>query len=62
MDSNKKNPKEQPFFAQFLEDQDVAEAQGGAGTTTTTLKYPSDRDETVTMKYPSDDDEVYQMP
>jgi hypothetical protein len=62
--SNQDKPKnEQPFFAQFLEDQDVAEAQGGAETTMT-LKYPSDRDEiNQTMKYPSDGDEGgYDLP
>lgn len=65
MDTDKKNPKEEPFFAQFLEDQEVAKAQGGAGGTSVlkdspqTLKYPSDGDEpTITLKYPSDDDEV----
>lgn len=52
-----KPQKDEPFFAQFLEDQDVAKAQGGAGGTT--LKYPSDKDETLpTLKYPSDGDEV----
>lgn len=56
MATDKKNPKEEPFFAQFLEDQEVAKAQGGAGGTT--LKYPSDKDEvTPTLKYPSDGDE-----
>lgn len=50
-----KPQNDQPFFAQFLEDQDVVDAQGGAGGTT--LKYPSDRDETMTLKYPSDGDD-----
>ena len=59
MDSIKKNPNEQPFFAQFLEDQDVAQAQGG--TVTATKKYPSDYDE-QTLKYPSDGDEPYTLP
>ena len=45
--------KEKPFFAQFLEDQEVAKAQGGAAET---AKYPSDTDD-MTMKYPSDTDE-----
>lgn len=42
----------QPFFARFLEGQELSRAQGGA-----TLKYPSDVDEEVTLKYPSDDDD-----
>ncbi len=50
-----KPQKDEPFFAQFLEDQDVAKAEGGAGGVT--LKYPSDKDEYVTLKYPSDDDD-----
>lgn len=43
-----------PFFARFLESQELAKVQGG-----TTLKYPSDKDEEVnqTLKYPSDGDE-----
>jgi hypothetical protein len=41
-----------PFFARFLESQELAKVNGGA-----TLKYPSDRDEDVTLKYPSDGDE-----
>lgn len=58
-----------PFFAKFLENQvseDAASAVQGGGNTT--LKYPSDsedsypttkpsKDVVVTMKYPSDDDE-----
>lgn len=54
MNVDKKNPSEQPFFAQFLEDQDLTQAQGGVEGGT--KKYPSDRDD-VTLKYPSDDDE-----
>ena len=64
MHNREKDQNETPFFAQFLEDQDVAQAQGGAETTTSlrdsyqTLKYPSDGDENqVTLKYPSDGDE-----
>jgi hypothetical protein len=42
-----------PFFARFLETQELAKVEGGG-----TLKYPSDSDEgDVTMKYPSDSDE-----
>lgn len=55
MDSDKKNPKEQPFFTQFLEDQAVENARGGADGQTN--KWPSDFDE-ETLKYPSDRDEV----
>ena len=41
-----------PFFARFLESQELAKVDGGA-----TRKYPSDSDEHVTLKYPSDSDE-----
>ncbi len=42
-----------PFFARFLERQELEKVSAGA-----TLKYPSDRDEhDQTMKYPSDNDE-----
>ena len=42
-----------PFFARYLESQELAKVNGGG-----TLKYPSDRDELdQTMKYPSDSDE-----
>lgn len=50
----KKNAKK-PYFARFLEKQELAEVQGGG--IFVTLKYPSDADEEVTLKYPSDDDE-----
>lgn len=43
-----------PFFARFLESQELAKVNAGG-----TLKYPSDRDELDhTMKYPSDGDET----
>lgn len=43
-----------PFFARFLESQELEKVNGGG-----TLKFPSDRDEdrNETMKYPSDSDE-----
>jgi hypothetical protein len=42
-----------PFFARFLESQQLKEASGAL--TFYTLKYPSDSDEGgVTLKYPSD--------
>jgi hypothetical protein len=43
-----------PFFARFLESQELAKVGAGG-----TLKYPSDRDEDLdrTLKYPSDGDE-----
>lgn len=44
-----------PFFARFLESQELEKVTGGAKGT---LKYPSDKDEIdVTLKYPSDGDE-----
>ncbi|HME91519.1 MAG TPA: microviridin/marinostatin family tricyclic proteinase inhibitor [Myxococcaceae bacterium] len=49
-----KKKKEVPFFARFLEGQELKRVKGSI----TTLKYPSDYDEYVTMKYPSDDDEA----
>lgn len=42
-----------PFFARFLETQDLEKISSGA-----TTKYPSDKDEhDQTHKYPSDGDE-----
>lgn len=49
----KKNESNKPFFARFLESQELSRTDGGAATS----KYPSDADEEVTLKYPSDDDE-----
>jgi hypothetical protein len=43
-----------PFFARYLEAQELEQATGGAKPT---AKYPSDGDEYQTMKYPSDGDE-----
>ncbi len=45
-----------PFFARYLEGQELEVVSGG-GKATLTLKYPSDGDETVTLKYPSDSDD-----
>jgi Serine endopeptidase inhibitors len=63
----KKNKKNAPFFAKFLEGQRInnpEEITGSGGTLKYpdkdelyTDKYPSDSDEFVTEKYPSDDDE-----
>lgn len=47
-------PSRRPFFARFLESQELSQARGGKAVT---LKYPSDTDEDVTLKYPSDSDE-----
>jgi hypothetical protein len=44
-----------PFFARYLEGQELEAVSGGGKTT---MKYPSDGDEYVTMKYPSDSDET----
>lgn len=54
----KQNPSNRPYFARFLENQELARVGGGGGDVQT-LKYPSDNDEgpVVTLKYPSDDDE-----
>lgn len=51
----KKTAPKKPYFARFLEHQELSEVQGGWPVVT--LKYPSDVDENVTLKYPSDDDE-----
>ena len=56
-----------PFFARFLEKQDLEMVNGAGkgGPPRVTLKYPSDDDEGgvimrhyVTLKYPSDKDEA----
>lgn len=52
----KKTAPKKPFFARFLESQELARVEGGGGPFQT-QKYPSDVDENVTLKYPSDDDE-----
>lgn len=44
-----------PFFARFLEAQELEQASGG--TLLQTKKFPSDSDEAVTLKYPSDGDD-----
>ena len=48
-----------PFFARFLETQELDTVVGGSNGKFKTLKYPSDNDEmvVVTMKYPSDGDD-----
>ena len=61
-----------PFFARYLEAQELESVAGGKPYYTmkhpsdddegeimkkVTLKYPSDGDDAVTCKYPSDDDE-----
>ncbi len=50
--------KNLPFFARFLDEQEIEQVGGAAAQT---MKYPSDKDEgvvsAVTMKYPSDSDE-----
>lgn len=51
----KKNAPKKPYFARFLEHQELSDVQGGGPLVT--HKYPSDVDEDVTLKYPSDDDE-----
>lgn len=48
----KKKVRNQPYFARFLEQQELAGVAAGQ-----TLKFPSETDEVVTMKWPSDDDE-----
>lgn len=60
---------QKPFFAHFLEDQDLSGSEKDAIQGGATLKYPSDREDStgriaddtggyVTMKVPSDSDEA----
>lgn len=55
---NKQNSSNKPYFARFLEDQELSRVGGGGGGVQT-QKFPSDNDEGPinTLKYPSDDDE-----
>jgi len=54
MNKQESNKKKQPFFARYLEGQDLEAVRGGG-----TQKYPSDKDEhNQTQKYPSDGDEI----
>lgn len=50
-----------PFFARFLEGQDVpqvkTDVKAGGWPPFVTKKYPSDVDEDVTLKWPSDGDD-----
>jgi hypothetical protein len=51
----KEKPKKKPFFARYLEAQELEKVAGGGPIT---LKYPSDKEEhDQTMKYPSDGDD-----
>jgi hypothetical protein len=53
--------KKLPFFARFLESQDLTTPNGGTNKhkdVIATQKYPSDSDEFVTLKYPSDSEET----
>ena len=53
----KQNSSNKPYFARFLENQELSRVGGGGGGVQT-QKFPSDNDEgPVTLKYPSDDDE-----
>lgn len=55
MNRTKKPLPTRPFFARFLEKQQLRNTTGGGPVVTD--KYPSDSDEDVTLKYPSDSDE-----
>jgi len=53
--------KSTPFFARFLENQNLsqeAESYIQGGRPSVTLKYPSDNEESVTTKWPSANDEA----
>lgn len=45
MKKQKKTPTRQPFFARFLEGQELAKVQGSGPGDEVTLKYPSDDDD-----------------
>ncbi|PTL79433.1 microviridin/marinostatin family tricyclic proteinase inhibitor [Vitiosangium sp. GDMCC 1.1324] len=60
-----KKDMKKPFFARLLEEQELEQVSGGIAQTT--LKYPSDSDESTasvvnppeqTQKFPSDGDEA----
>lgn len=53
----KKQDTKKPFFARYLEGQQLEQITGGKKPPLVTLKYPSDNDEPTTMKYPSDGDD-----
>jgi hypothetical protein len=55
MNRKQKQLPTRPFFARFLEKQQLKDAAGGG---VVTLKFPSDNDEDVTLKFPSDSDEA----
>ncbi|MEX1366865.1 MAG: microviridin/marinostatin family tricyclic proteinase inhibitor [Nannocystaceae bacterium] len=48
--------KKKPFFARYLETQELDEVQGGGGPLSTTKPL---WDQAQTMKYPSDGDDDY---
>jgi hypothetical protein len=51
----KDDKKKKPFFARYLETQELEQITGGI----TTKKFPSDGDEAHTLKYPSDGDDAW---
>ena len=53
------NERAEPFFARYLEGQDLPGVKTNVKAGATTLKFPSDLDDhqDVTQKYPSDNDE-----
>jgi hypothetical protein len=56
---NEKKPPPRPFFARFLEEQELDEVRGAAGAGVTSIKggYDWEGPMPVTMKYPSDEDD-----
>lgn len=57
MNKPETKPTKKPFFARYLETQELEQVQGGA-----TKKFPSDGDEAQTQKYPSDGDDALPFP
>ena len=55
---NETKSTKKPFFARYLEGQELEAVTGGTKSKPT-MKYPSDTDEapTQTLRYPSDSDE-----
>lgn len=61
MNKTNKKPSKSPFFARFLQTQELRDVAGGGEATT--LKYPSDQEDgggggPVTLKFPSDSEDA----
>ena len=52
------NTNEQPFFVKYLEGQEFPQVRTNIKAGPTTQKYPSDVDEGTTLKFPSDSEDT----